>query len=335
MAAIALTPEASEVLGRARAQATASGREGVASGELLAALLEHPTIARIIDRYGVELTTLTAMLGHFRSVSLHIELDEEVDTMQLAAAEAQRLGQAGIGPEHLLLALVRQPATLGGGILTTVGLSVDPTREAVRYLHGLVPDWDPPVRPEDGTDPGSGASVAMYRVLDAAGPGEHDEAEHGEAEDPLWWEEAERRWAAIADGEDPSGSLDGVVGVGTAIERSGVVVELIALELRSTMAIAHWHARSLEPRLLHEPEPAASDDLGTRYLCYPESSTGGEHGSRGQIAILPRPPASATAFALEFRSFGLDEGMPSPFPQPRSGEQLAGLWRFEVPLART
>src|SRR5207244_3129317 len=72
------------------------------------------------------------------------DADAEERTVDLARAEAARLGQGETGPEHLVLALARQQHSLPSGILESMGLTLNSAREAVRFLHGQVPDWQPP-----------------------------------------------------------------------------------------------------------------------------------------------------------------------------------------------
>ena len=49
--------------------------------------------------------------------------------LQVAAQEADRLQHAHIGPEHLLLALLADPTTVAGDLLTRNGLQLDPVRQ--------------------------------------------------------------------------------------------------------------------------------------------------------------------------------------------------------------
>jgi quinol monooxygenase YgiN len=56
--------------------------------------------------------------------------------LKLAEAEADALKHAHIGTEHLLLALLAEPESLAGGILTRGGLRLEPARAVVRSLYG-------------------------------------------------------------------------------------------------------------------------------------------------------------------------------------------------------
>ena len=64
------------------------------------------------------------------SVEIPFTTESQV-ALQYAAEEADRLGHNYIGPEHLLLALVRQEGSIAGSVLSGRGLRIDAAREAV------------------------------------------------------------------------------------------------------------------------------------------------------------------------------------------------------------
>ena len=315
-----LTPEAKEALGRARDLALGEGYDRAQPHHILAALLEASTARQVLDLYGLDVAGLRITLEHFSRPAFPLDREAEERTLGLAREEARRLRQRVIGAEHLLLALVRQPDTLAAGVLGTFGVTRDPTREAIRYLHGLVLDWEPPS--EAGPTAVHGGSFPLMFVGDATQPDD-------EADDEL----AGAFREFFGDDDVPTeGELESVIGIGRRSERSGVTVEAIALELRTTVTILHWAARPLPPRLLGDPDVVVSDDVATRYRALPSGGSGGEHGMRYETYVLPRPPAAASRLSIEIRSFGRQTPMlPSAGPWD-SEEPVDGPWLIDVSL---
>ncbi len=68
----------------------------------------------------------------------HLPVAEEVRTLcRLAVDEAARLGPlTSVGPEHLLLAMLRDEETSAGQLLKQAGLTLERTRRAVRVVLG-------------------------------------------------------------------------------------------------------------------------------------------------------------------------------------------------------
>lgn len=52
----------------------------------------------------------------------------------LAREEAQRLGSAAIGPEHLLLGLLREGEGIAAGVLESLGVTLEKARQAVEAI---------------------------------------------------------------------------------------------------------------------------------------------------------------------------------------------------------
>ncbi len=72
------------------------------------------------------------------------------DALQLAGKEAERLGQLAVGPEHILLGLLREGTGLASGVLTQLGVGLPELRAATENAivpgepapaEGRQPDW--------------------------------------------------------------------------------------------------------------------------------------------------------------------------------------------------
>lgn len=101
---------------------------------------------------------------------------EEARAVVVAAQEeARALGHNYLGTEHLLLALVRDPATPAGRVLARLGLAADPVRDATLRIVG----------PGRRLDAGALAAIGIdldevrRRVEAAFGPGALDSARPG------------------------------------------------------------------------------------------------------------------------------------------------------------
>lgn len=309
----ALRADANASLQRAR---TVDFERGLARAELsdiLVALMEDAGVARLLEMFKVEpdqIRSATTFLT--QGPTWLTDSDAEERTVDLARAEAARLGQDEAGSEHLLLGLLRQPDSVPGGILTSLGVTLDSAREAVRYIHGQVPDWE---RPEA---PSSVFAIAPLTALEFDPDGPHHE-------DAVRMLEASMDLVEV--GMSP---LDRVIGIGQAAEASGVLVEMISLEIRGAGAMLHWRARTTEESFLGDVDVAISDDIGTAYHALPAGSSGSGHASSGEVIVSPNPPAEARLLVIDVRAFGATDWMPG-LPVIRN-EMVVGPWRFEVEL---
>ncbi len=323
MEPLPLTDEAREAMRRARDLARAADGQRADPQHILLAVLEAPGAQRLLGAFGIEPQQLAGAVEFLDVGTPPSSLDAgaEEATVSRAMAEARRLGQDAVGSEHLVVALVGRRDSLAAGLLATVGITRDPAREAVRFLHGVVPDWDPPERGERGSLANSsyliGGSLDFAEGPDMPRPSEEDttmlEAFAGSA-------------------EGVPGPLRSVVAIGQTAEAGGVIVELIALEVRATFAVLTWRARPDGLRLLGSPESSVADDAGTRYRAWSTSSSGGEHGSQGEITILPSPPETARVLTVEFVAFGHYGPFPSMLPRAIRDDRAEGPWLFELPI---
>jgi ATP-dependent Clp protease ATP-binding subunit ClpA len=95
--------------------------------------------ARVLDSLGIEISMVRTAVefivgaGGGGPVSpSEITLSPRSKTViELAIDEARRLGQSQIGPEHLLLGLVREGQGIASGVIESLGVSMDKVRQQV------------------------------------------------------------------------------------------------------------------------------------------------------------------------------------------------------------
>ncbi len=310
-----LNAEAKEALRRARAVASERGLNPADLTDILGALVDSKPAVRLLELFDAEPDKVRAAVAFIMSQGAPwlTDADAEDRTVDLARAEAARLGQDETGPEHLILALVRQQNSMPAGLLESMGLTVDSAREAVRYLHGQVPDWLPPT---------SLQSAFSWAPMEAV-PGSMSEEDAARMLD-----------MSMGNFEVGMSALDRVVGIGQAVEASGVVVEMIALEVREGGGVLYWRTETSEDQMLGDADIAFSDDLGTTYQVMPSGWSGSGRETRGQTLVVPKPPRGAQTLIIEVRSFGRMDWMPLPPSMSPPMEVTAGSWRFEVSLSQ-
>lgn len=283
----ALSGDASQALDRARGLARERGSDRAETVDVLLALLESPQAVRLLELFGGEPEPLRAGLTFIlQRPAWQTDADAEDRTVDLARAEADRLGQAEAGSEHLLLALVREPGSVASGLLYSMGMTLDSARQAVRYLHGQVPGWQRPPATEVPS------RVTAWAPMEAVPSSMFPDVDTAEMLD-----------VAMDLGEVHLSPLVRVIGIGQGVKSSDVLVELIALEIRESGALLHWRTETAEDGLPGQPDITVADDAGTTYNVFPESVSGGGREARGEARITPRPPDTAKALHIEVRSF--------------------------------
>lgn len=313
-----LSDEAMDVLRRARAAAAGQGHERAGLDSILIAVADAPTGRRLLELFDADpertKAGITFIAGHGGSPQ---DRDAEERTVDLARDEAASLGHRETGAEHLLLGLARQHGSIASGMLEALGVTLVAAREGVRFLHGELPDWQPP--PSEASGGGEAWSPLM-------------------ADDSP---EAIEAAMAVADAIRPfeagMGRLRRVIGVGQVRESGRVVVELIALELRDTMAVLSYRSHGPDDVMDGPPSASISDDLGTQYDVLPARWQGGSQDGGGEVWLTPCPPDTATMLRVEMAAV---EGPGWHFPplslresQPLAASQgVTGPWRFEVAL---
>jgi hypothetical protein len=218
--------------------------------------------------------------------------------IELAILEARALEHNYIGTEHLLLGLIREGEGIAAGVLESLGVELDTIRHDV--IRAVT------------TASAVGSQGTNFRVLDPV-PG------------PLPVEEARRAYElSVAYSDVAAGRLRQVVGIGMAATDAGVVLELIALEIRDAGSILYWKARPDPERALGQPRLTVRDTAGTDYVVRPAGASSTERETKGEIVIMPGPPEAAV---LHVEVTGFEERR---FPWPAA--EWPGSWRFEIPL---
>jgi len=105
------------------------------------------------------------------------------------------------------------------------------------------------------------------------------------------------------------GSLVRVVAVGQAVELDAHVVEILALEIRGSVAYVTWRSNSERDRgwTPSSPHLEATDDVGTLYRTIRHHWSGGGGTAEGTIAIAPPPPATAHVLTLSIQRGDVDD----------------------------
>jgi hypothetical protein len=218
--------------------------------------------------------------------------------IELAIDEARGLEHDYIGTEHLLLGLVREGEGIAAGVLKSLGVELDSVRhDVVRALT---------------TASAMGPTSKAYRVLDPVPR-------------PLPVEEARSVYElSVAYSDVAAGRLRQVVGIGMAAADAGVVLELIALEIRDAGSILYWKARADPERPLGEPRLTVRDTAGADYVARPAGASSTEREAKGEILITPAPPEAAVLIvevtAFEERRF------------PWQAAEWPGSWQFEITI---
>lgn len=121
-----------------------------------------------------------------------------------------------------------------------------------------------------------------------------------------------------------------VVAIGRAVEDEGIVLELIALEIRVAGAVLHWRAHPVGAHVLGGPDFVVTDDAHTVYTLLPPTWVAGGGLVRGDSHLVPPPPLDARTMRIEVRTIGgLGRMVP---PGLVSDEPVEGRWTFEFDL---
>jgi hypothetical protein len=313
-----LSRGARDALDRARQAARARGVEDPEGVDVLVALLDSEAATRMLELFDDQPAKLGAALQLMtRGSVMQADGDAEQRIVDLARAEAGRFGHQETGADHLLLALVRESGSVGGGLLWSLGITIDTGRRALRFLHGQEDTWEPP------TELDIPSGLTTWGPMDAVPMGDV----------PEWIRErAEQIDEAMSSVEIGLERLRRVIAIGQSAEASSIVAELIVLEVRDSGAVLLWRTTSEDERLIGPPQLAITDDIGTDYTVFPMGWGGSGRESRGEILVTPAPPDAARTLVIEVRSFEDAGWMTAPSPGPLPPEVVLGLWRFEVPL---
>src|SRR5713101_961478 len=138
------TQKARRVIFFARYEASQYGSRYIETEHLLLGLLrEDPSLARSFIGPGDVEAEVRADIerritrGERISTSVEVPLSGECKRiLNMAAEEAERLGQRHVGPAHLLLGILREKGSLAAKLLTTRGLKLEGMRGQLAKAQG-------------------------------------------------------------------------------------------------------------------------------------------------------------------------------------------------------
>jgi ATP-dependent Clp protease ATP-binding subunit ClpA len=137
-----LNDQAKEMLKLAQAEAQRFQHNYIGTEHLLLGLVrqENSISSRVLRRVGVGLDRVRGTVEFIIGRGDRIVLGEMSLTprarkvLELSADEGRRLGQDYIGPEHILLGLIREGEGIASGVLESLGVQVDRVRAEVKLL---------------------------------------------------------------------------------------------------------------------------------------------------------------------------------------------------------
>ena len=137
------TDSGKRVLALAQDEAIRHNHNYIGTEHLLAALLRDTDsiAARALSSLGIELTKVRTALdfivgrGNQPTSPSEITLSPRTEkVIELAIDEARKLGHSQVGPEHVLLGLVREGEGIASGILESLGVSMAAARAKMLEL---------------------------------------------------------------------------------------------------------------------------------------------------------------------------------------------------------
>lgn len=138
-ASLQLTEQASKVLALAKEEAQRLNHRYIGTEHLLLGLIrEDGVVTDVLCRQmNVQLSSARSMVeyiigrGGMPSVGRPQWSPRLEKVIGFSRDEATQLGHRGVGPEHLLLGLVREGQGIGAGVLMTQGVDLEQLRGAV------------------------------------------------------------------------------------------------------------------------------------------------------------------------------------------------------------
>lgn len=140
---VRFTDSGKRVLALAQDEAIRHNHNYIGTEHLLAALIRDTDsiAARALSSLGIELTKVRTALdfivgrGDQTTSPSEITLSPRTKkVIELAIDEARKLGHSHVGPEHILLGLVREGEGIASGILESLGVSMARARAKVLEL---------------------------------------------------------------------------------------------------------------------------------------------------------------------------------------------------------
>ena len=182
-----LTGDAQRVLEAARRLAGEGGQSFVGSEHLLEAFFEVPSCpaAVLLEEAGVDRKKLKELTDHLVTSEGTATLSEELpysprlkSLIETASELAGRMGSAGIGTDHLLLAILKDTESVAARLLHTLGVAVRDLSMTVFASSGAGKN----VAAEDILDQGQGEERSATPMLDRYSRDLTEEASEGRLE---------------------------------------------------------------------------------------------------------------------------------------------------------
>jgi len=167
------------VLALAQDEAIRQNHNYIGTEHLLAALLRDgdTVAARALTSMGIELgkvrTAIEAIVGRGDQTTSPSEITLSPRTkkvIELSIDESRRMGHSHLGPEHILLGLIREGEGIASGVIESLGVSLPTLRMKVLELLGLSgtppsPTYAPPPTQARGYGPFNRFTDRAKRVL--------------------------------------------------------------------------------------------------------------------------------------------------------------------------
>jgi ATP-dependent Clp protease ATP-binding subunit ClpC len=126
----------------ARYEVSHLGGRSIESEHLLLGMIREGSVERSLSEQAhVSIEQICqAIVGRLtphEKLSTSVEIpfsDETKRILKHAAAESQQLGHDFIGPQHLLLGIMREEGCAAAAVLMALGVGIEPVREAAREL---------------------------------------------------------------------------------------------------------------------------------------------------------------------------------------------------------
>jgi ATP-dependent Clp protease ATP-binding subunit ClpC len=136
------TERAKDVLRRSEEEAHRYNHDYIGTEHLLLGLIRdsEPVASRALIAMGVPLAKIQSALEFIIGSGEDTPKDEvgltprAKQVLELAIDESHRLEHAHVGTEHILLGLVREGEGIAGGVLESLGITLEKARTAVNRL---------------------------------------------------------------------------------------------------------------------------------------------------------------------------------------------------------
>jgi hypothetical protein len=136
-----LAPNGRNLMENARAEAARLGHNYIGTEHVLLGLLQMATeqFSSLLQKLNLERDCLRMEIEAaicavpFEAVESKVPFTPRARrALELAAKEARKLNQSGVGPEHIFLGLLLERSGVAGKVLAKLGIRVDGTRELIR-----------------------------------------------------------------------------------------------------------------------------------------------------------------------------------------------------------